>query len=65
MSVSKDGRTLTVKVDLTQDLGPSKTGKTRIVASTGGNKPVPGSDAFVGLNVYRYPTGDDRRSGTV
>lgn len=45
---------LTVKIDLNQDFGPSKSGKTISVASTLGNKKVPGKDdVFIGVNVYQ------------
>ena len=44
---------LTIVVDLSQDLGPSKSGKTRIVATTAGNVSIPGNDAKIGLNIYR------------
>jgi hypothetical protein len=47
------GDILTLKMDLTKDFGPSKSGKTIIVASTEGNKTVPGRDEKIGLNVYR------------
>ena len=48
----KDGK-LTIAVDLGADLGISKSGKSRLIASTFGNVPIPGSDARLGLNVYR------------
>ncbi len=49
-----EGNILTITVDLTKDYGLSKSGKTTIIASTGGNKPVPGhEDAKIGLNIYR------------
>lgn len=49
-----EGNILTVKVDLSKDFGPSKSGKTISVASTLGNKKVPGNeDTFIGVNVYR------------
>ena len=48
-----DGHILTIKVDLTQEFGPSSSGKTIIVASTEGNMNVPDSDVKVGLNCYR------------
>ncbi len=48
-----DGDTLTIKIDLGKDFGPSRTGKTIIVASTEGNKKVDGREEIVGLNVYR------------
>ena len=51
MEVSGDILTLTT--DLTKDFGPSKSGKTIIVASTEGNKSAPGRDEKIGLNIYR------------
>ena len=52
--VSREGDTLVLKVDLTKSFGPSRSGKTTVVASTEGNVNVPGDkDAKVGLNVYR------------
>jgi hypothetical protein len=45
------GNTLTIKVDLTKTFGPSKSGKTIIVASTEGNVRI--GDVTVGLNVYK------------
>jgi uncharacterized membrane protein YvbJ len=52
--VSREGDTLVLKVDLTKTLGPSRSGKTTVVASTEGNVAVPGDkDIKVGLNVYR------------
>ena len=45
---------LVIKVDLTQEFGPSASGKNIIIASTEGNVSIPGrEDAKVGLNVYR------------
>ena len=35
-------------------IGPSKSGKTIIIATTGGNVAVPGNEAIkCGLNIYR------------
>ncbi len=53
VEMSVDGNILTIKVDLTQEFGPSSSGKTIIVASTEGNASVPGRDEKVGLNVYK------------
>lgn len=48
------GRTLTITVDLGNDAGPSKSGKTRIIASSQGNVSLTGTDgAVLGLNIYR------------
>ena len=50
-----EGNILTIKVDLTKDLGPSSTGKTIIIASSEGNVNVPDREEKIGLNVYRKP----------
>ena len=48
------GEKLILTVDLSKNLGGSKSGKTTVIGSTKGNQPVPGkSGMFVGLNVYR------------
>ncbi|GAG99582.1 unnamed protein product [marine sediment metagenome] len=46
---------LIIELDLTMEFGPSKSGKTIIIASTRGNQKIEGTDAVVGLNVYKYP----------
>jgi hypothetical protein len=46
---------LIIEVDLTKEFGPSKSGKTITIASTRGNQKVEGTDAVIGLNVYKYP----------
>lgn len=49
-----EGNNLVIVVDLSQELGVSASGKSVIIASTGGNVAVPGyEDIKVGLNVYR------------
>lgn len=55
IETSVDGNILTIKIDLSQDFGPSKSGKTHTIASTLGNKPVSRSfpDVRVGVNVYK------------
>ncbi len=55
------GDNLTLTVDLSKEFGPSKSGKTIIVASTEGNKTIPGRVEKIGLNVYRQP---DKKKGT-
>lgn len=56
MQLSPDGKKLTVEIDLTGNLGPSSSGKTLIVATTGGNADVPGKPGMkIGVNVYRKP----------
>ncbi len=45
---------LIIRVDLSQELGESSSGKSVIITTTGGNVAVPGREAVkVGLNVYR------------
>lgn len=53
MKMEINGNTLTITVDLTKDLGLSKSGKTRIIATSRGNAKIPGSDATIGLNIYK------------
>ena len=53
VKLTVNGNTLTIAVDLTQEFGPSSSGKTIIIASTEGNFPLPGRTEVVGLNVYR------------
>jgi hypothetical protein len=50
-----DGDMLTITVDLSKEFGPSKSGKTIIVASSEGNKSVPGRTEKIGLNIYKQP----------
>lgn len=48
-----DGDKLLVEVDLSQDFGLSGSGKSIVIASTEGNKPVGKGGIKIGLNVYR------------
>jgi hypothetical protein len=50
-----DGDKLIIEVDLTKEFGPSKSGKTITIASTRGNQKIEGTNAIIGLNVYKYP----------
>lgn len=52
-----EGDILTIRVDLSQEFGPSSSGKTIIVASTEGNVAIDGHEEKVGLNVYRSKKG--------
>lgn len=50
------GSIMTIKVDLSEQHGPSSSGKTTIIASTNGNKMIPGgpNDSMrIGLNVFQ------------
>lgn len=54
IEMTVEGNILTMKIDLAKDFGTSRTGKTRIIASTEGNKPVEGkTGVFVGVNCYK------------
>ena len=53
VQMTVDGNTLTIKVDLSKEFGPSASGKNVIIASTEGNVAVPDRNEKVGLNVYR------------
>jgi len=55
VEMTVEGEALIIKVDLSKDFGPSKSGKTIIIASTEGNVSVPERVEKIGLNVYRYP----------
>lgn len=46
------GDTLTITIDLSKELGPSASGKSTLIASTGGAVTVEGG-ARVNLSVYR------------
>jgi hypothetical protein len=50
-----EGNTLILRIDLSKRNGRSKSGKTTIIASTGGNVPIlapDGSRVFLGVNAY-------------
>jgi hypothetical protein len=50
------GNILTITVDLSKDSGLSNSGKNKIIASSGGNQPVPGKpEVKIGLNIYTKP----------
>jgi hypothetical protein len=51
--LKQDGDQLTITIDLSKEFGPSKSGKTIIIATSSGNQKIPGTDAIIGLNVYR------------
>lgn len=54
IKVSVKGSILTIEIDGSQDLGLSKSGKTRLVASSQGNQKVNvgGRDIYLGINAY-------------
>jgi len=55
LHVVEDGQFLTITVDISKELGPSASGKTTLIASSGGNTPIELLDGRVvklGLNLY-------------
>ena len=57
ISYKVKGQKLTIEIDLAEDFGRSASGKTIVIASTQGNKPVEGADngAIIGINCYKKP----------
>jgi len=53
VKVAVKGSVATITIDLSQNLGPSKSGKTVLVATTAGNINIPGTDVTLGLNAYK------------
>jgi hypothetical protein len=55
MEIDQKKQILTMKIDLSKDMGDSKSGKSTIIATTEGNVSLGGDfeDVMIGLNVYR------------
>ncbi len=54
IKITETDKKLTLEIDLTKDFGPSASGKTLIIASTGpGIKLEKHSDVTLGLNLYK------------
>ena len=55
-SIDEEG-ILTLKVDTSKDIGPSASGKTIMIASSGGNSKLEIGDQpiYLGINIYKYP----------
>jgi hypothetical protein len=54
VDLNLEGNILTIKVDISKDFGPSSSGKSTTIASTEGNKSLPGKeDIKIGLNIYK------------
>ncbi len=47
-----NGNILTLTIDLSKRLRQSASGKTTIVATTGGNQTLPGTNVVAGINLY-------------
>lgn len=55
IELSIEGSILTLKIDLSKTSGESKSGKSQVIATTSGNKSLPGdfSDIKIGINCYK------------
>jgi hypothetical protein len=54
IEMSVDGSVLHIGVDLSQSFGTSGSGKSIVIATSEGNKSVPGTeDVKIGLNIYK------------
>jgi hypothetical protein len=54
IEIKVEGQKLILTIDLSKEIGLSSTGKTVLIASTGGNARVAGfDDVRVGLNIYK------------
>jgi hypothetical protein len=54
VNIRIEGSKLIIEVDLSKNLGPSSSGKSTLIAKSGGNVPVPGcKEVLLGLNVYK------------
>jgi hypothetical protein len=62
IEIELDGNVVKILIDIEKDFGLSSSGKTIIVASSRGNKPIEDTDVFLGLNVFKkiksYPDQD-------
>ena len=60
VNMSVDGNILTIEIDVSKRLGPSKSGKTEIIATTGGNMAIPEfRDVKIGINCYTKKESDN------
>jgi hypothetical protein len=53
VSIELKGDKAIITVDLQQSQGLSASGKSIIIATTEGNTAIPGTNAVIGLNVYK------------
>jgi len=53
IDIKINGNLATLTIDLSKNLGPSKSGKSTIIATTGGNVTIPGTSVKLGLNAYK------------
>ncbi len=54
VKMTVNGTKLVIEIDLSKNLGVSKTGKSEMIASTQGNISIPSNPEIkIGLNVYK------------
>jgi hypothetical protein len=53
VEIKIDGSKLTIEVNLDQEFGLSKSGKSIVIASTEGNLQLPGREEKLGLNLFK------------
>jgi len=54
VNIEVKGSKLVITCDLNENYGPSKSGKTTIIATTEGNMAIPGHEGVkLGLNLYK------------
>jgi hypothetical protein len=55
VTMRREGSTLVIEIDLDAELGPSKSGKSTLIATTGGNVRVPDAEnVMVGITAFKY-----------
>jgi hypothetical protein len=55
VNITVDNEIMKIEIDLKQDFGKSKSGKTLVVATSEGNVQVPDHPNMrLGINVYKY-----------
>jgi len=55
VQIETKGNQIVITVDASKTVGPSRSGKTTIIATTGGNQKVqtPDGEIVIGVNVYK------------
>ena len=64
MTMQVNGNKLVIEVDLAQDLGPSKSGKTVLIASSEGNVACPGREQALARNLGEEALDEIEPGGT-
>lgn len=61
VAMKVSGKTLTLTIDLAKSFGPSKSGKSNVIATTEGNIELTGhEDMRLGINVFKTLPKEDR-----